>query len=343
VTVSAPATAGGNTFQQWILDGTPLSSNLTETVVMLENHEMIAVYGPAVSPEERTLVVDSRNPNSGVPIDVSLTDNNGYDNGDTVFVRIYDFGDSVTLVAPTQGGTNDTTFLYWELGGTRYSDERTITLEMLSDLHVTAVYGEVVGDVVLTVNAENSDTGDPIGGVVVSVAPTDLNGETTGATVFQRTYEQGTTATLTAPATAEGDVFQYWEREGTPVSTNQTVNVELLTDVSMTAVYGTPLVVEELTLTVRSEGPDGPLSTLIPDVTQDNNADASGTTSFGRFYNTGTEVSIRAPGTSDSFVFDHWEVDGTRVTNDQLLELTLLSHVTVTAVYVEAPPSASGL
>ncbi len=342
VTATAPATAGGNSFQQWILNGTPYTTNLSATVTMFQNHEMIAVYGPPLEPEDRTLVVDSRNPNSGVPITVSAPDKNGNSDGDTVFVRTYTYGQSTTLTAPVQGGTNDTTFLYWELNGTRYSDDRTITVEMLADLHLTAVYGDAPTDVTLSVSAKDSTNDNPIPGVTVSVAPADNNQETTGSTAFQRIYDGGTVATLTAPLNADGKEFQYWERDGVPVTTSQTVNVELLTDVSMTAVYGDPPPDEELTLTVRSEGPDGALITYVT-TTPDNYAAAGGSTTFERHYNTGTSVTLTAPSTSDGYVFDHWKVGDTIVSNSQTYTLELLSNLTVTAVYTSPPPSASGL
>ncbi len=342
VTVQAPPSAGGHNFQQWILNGAPLSSNLTETVAMFQNHEMIAVYGPPLEPEDRTLVVDSRNPKSGVPITVATPDKHGNGDGDTAFVRTYTYGDSATLTAPEQGGTNDTYFLHWELNGAHYSDDRTVTVEMHTDQRLTAVYGDVAPDVTLTVNARDDDNDVPLVGVIVSVAPLDLNDESGGETEFQRTYENGQTATLTAPGTAGGLPFKWWERGGTPTDTNQTTSVELLTDVTMTAVYGEPEPGGELRLTVTSEGPDGSLVTFIT-ATVDNKANAGGSTTFERYYNSGTEVTVEAPATSNGFVFNYWMVDGVTVGSEQQLTLTMLADTTITAVYKEPEPSQTGL
>ena len=52
---------------------------------MLADHEMVAVYGDPLTPENRTLLVDSRNPNSGVTIEVSRLDVNGSSDGGTTF------------------------------------------------------------------------------------------------------------------------------------------------------------------------------------------------------------------------------------------------------------------
>ena len=277
-----------------------------------------------------------------MPITVSEPDKNGNTDGDTVFVRIYTYGDTTTVTAPEQGGTNDTYFLYWELNGTHFSDDRTVTIEMLTDQHLTAVYGDVAPDVTLTVNARDDDNDVPIVDVVVSVAPVDLNGDSGGETEFQRLYKNGQTTTLTAPGTAGGLPFKWWERDGTPMNTNQTVSIELLTDVTMTAVYGAPEPEGEVTLTVTSEGPDGGLVTFIT-ASPDNNANAGGSTTFDRVYNSGTEVTLGAPSASNGYVFDHWEIDGSFAGNDQTLTLALLSHVTATAVYKEPAKSQTGL
>ena len=337
VTVTAPATAGTNTFRQWILNGVPVSTNLTETILMSQDHELIAVYGPPVDPRQRVLTVDSRNPNSGVPVSVSTPDISGDTDGNTVFVRIYNFGESTTLVAPETGGTNNTTFLRWERDGVPYSENRTVTIDMLSDVRMTAVYGEVIRNVTLTVESQNPDSG-----VVISVAPGDLNSETTGTTTFQRLYEVGRTVTLSAPATADDRPFLHWLFDGVPLSTNPVVNVTMLSDRTMTAVYGDPLPEEDVTLTVRAEGPDGDITTLIG-ATTDNNLNSGGSTTFVRVYDSGTQVTLTAPPVSNGLNFDHWEINGVIYSNSSVVTLTLLANTTITAIYVQPVPSVSGL
>jgi hypothetical protein len=337
VTVTAPATAGTNTFRQWILNGLPISTNLTETILMSQDHEMIAVYGPPVTPQQRVLTVDSRNPNSGVPVSVSTPDISGDTDGDTVFVRIYNFGESTTLVAPESSGTNNTTFLRWERDGVPYSENRTVTIDMFSDVHMTAVYGEVVRNVTLTVESQNPDSG-----VVISVAPGDLNSETTGTTTFQRLYEIGRTVTLSAPATADDRPFLHWLFDGVPLSTNPVVNVTMLDDRTMTAVYGDPLPPADVTLTVRAEGPDGDITTLIG-ATPDNNSNSGGSTTFTRVYDSGNLVTLTAPAVSNGLNFDHWVIGGVIYSNSPEVTLTLLANTTITAIYVQPVTSGSGL
>jgi len=110
----------------------------------------------------------------------------------------------------------------------------------------------------------------------------------------------------------------------------------------MTAVYGEPEPGGELRLTVTSEGPDGSLVTFIT-ATVDNKANAGGSTTFERYYNSGTEVTVEAPATSNGFVFNYWMVDGVTVGSEQQLTLTMLADTTITAVYKEPEPSQTGL
>jgi len=334
VTATAPPNAGGNVFRQWFLDGTPFSTNQTITVQMWNNHEITAEYGPG-TPIELSLYVDSINPNSGVPITVSTPDNNGLQDGDTVFVRTYTYGDTTTLTAPAQGGTNNTSFSHWERDGVHYSDNRSVDIEMLTDVYMTAVYNDIPPPVNLTVTAKKDD-GTALS-AIIGVAPADLNGEAVGTTGFRRTYNYGTSATLDAPETVDGEPFLHWERNGTPLSTNRTVDVELLTDVTMTAVYGRGGPAEEVILTVESEGPLGPLSTFIT-TTPDNNADAGGTTTYQRRYNSGTDIMLTAPDTDGSLIFDYWELNGAPYTQPgtgvTTIPLTMLSDNTLKAVYI---------
>ena len=337
VTVTAPATAGTNTFRQWILNGVPISTNLTETILMSQDHELIAVYGPPVTPQQRVLTVDSRNPNSGVPVSVSTPDISGDTDGDTVFVRIYNYGESTTLVAPETVGTNNAAFLRWERDGVPYSENRTVIVDMFSDVRMTAVYGEVVRSVTLTVESQNPDSG-----VVIGVAPGDLNSENTGTTTFQRLYEIGQTVTLSAPSTAEDRPFLHWFFDGVPLSTNPVVNVTMLSDRTMTAVYGDPLPPADVTLTVHAEGPDGDITTLIG-ATPDNNLNSGGSTTFVRVYDSGDLVTLTAPAESNGLNFDHWEINGVIYSSNREVTLTLLANTMITAIYVQPATSVSGL
>ncbi|MFU8779761.1 MAG: formylglycine-generating enzyme family protein [Kiritimatiellia bacterium] len=338
LTLVAPPTAGTNAFRQWILNGVPISTNLTTDLLMSQDHELIAVYGPPAQPAERVLTVDSRNPFSGVPIEVSQADISGDTDGTTVFVRIYNYGEFTTLVAPELAATNNYAFLYWERDGEQFSTDRSVTIEMVTDIRMTAVYGPFVPDVTLTVESQNPDSG-----VSIVVSPADLDSLTTGTTTFNRTYEMGQNVLLNAPEEVDGQPFLRWLFNGTPLSTNNIVNVTLLSDVTMTAVYGDPVPVENVVLTIASEGPDGPIGTLLEAVSPDISGNTTGTTIIQRIYTYGDTVTITTPATSNGFNFSHWSVGGAVFSSNRTVDLLMLADTTITAIYVEPPPSVGGL
>jgi hypothetical protein len=85
---------------------------------------------------------------------------------------------------------------------------------------------------VLTVASLN-----PASGVAITVSPNDNSGNGNGATQFTRTYNTNTVVSLTAPATASGNNFQKWQRDGVDFSVNAAVNVTMDANHTMTAVY----------------------------------------------------------------------------------------------------------
>jgi len=86
----------------------------------------------------------------------------------------------------------------------------------------------------LTVTSSN-----PSSGVSISVTPTDKNNAGNGATQLTRAYNQGTTVTLTAAATASGNNFVRWD--GCSSSAGTTCNAIMMADKTVTAVYAAPL------------------------------------------------------------------------------------------------------
>jgi hypothetical protein len=86
----------------------------------------------------------------------------------------------------------------------------------------------------LTVASSN-----PSSGVAVSVSPADRNGASNGTTQFTRSYNSGTSVTLTAPATASGNTFSKWQKNGVDAGLSVAVTVAMTANTTMTAVYGT--------------------------------------------------------------------------------------------------------
>lgn len=78
---------------------------------------------------------------------------------------------------------------------------------------------------------------NPASGVAITVSPLDNNGAGNGSTEFTRTYNSGTTVTLTAPATANGNNFQKWLNGTADYATTQATSVTMSANTTMTAVY----------------------------------------------------------------------------------------------------------
>lgn len=115
-----------------------------------------------------------------------------------------------------------------------------------------------------------------------------------------------------------------------------------LTDTSPTGT-GLDLVVDNVriraqadrTLTIVTAPPDPVTVTPSP---ADLNSEGEGTTPFVRNYADNTTVSISAPPVSGSLGFQHWLVDGVEAGSANPINLTLISDVTLTAVYENGPP-----
>src|SRR5580658_9492564 len=193
---TAPATSGGNNFSSWT--GCSSASTVTCTVSMTANTTVTANYATP-PPVTYALTVDSADPVSGVAITVAPADNNSAANGTTSFTRTYNTGTSVTLTAPATSGGNN--FSSWT--GCSSASTVTCTVSMTANTTVTANYATPPP----VTYALTVDSADPVSGVAITVAPADNNSAANGTTSFTRTYNTGTSVTLTAPATSGGNNF----------------------------------------------------------------------------------------------------------------------------------------
>jgi hypothetical protein len=200
--MTAPASAGGNWFSHWVLDGVTVpGTSRTLSMTMNMAHTARAVYATG-----RTLTVNSVNPASGVPITVWLADKLGQSNGTTSFTRQYANGASVPLTAPQVVGTSY--FQRWDLNGAPWQATATVNVPMSANQTVSAVYA--TGQ---TVSVTASEPAVPI-----TVWIQDRAGLRNGNTDFTRLYPTGTQVSFTAPATANGKTFIRWDKDGVPVA-----------------------------------------------------------------------------------------------------------------------------
>lgn len=181
---------------------------------------------------------------------------------------------------------------------------------------------------VLTVNSTN-----PSSGMAITVSPADNNSAASGSTSFTRTYDAGTSVTLTAPATSGSNTFTSWT--GCASSSGATCTVTLNANTTVTANYAAP--VTTYTLTVNSTNPaSGVAITVSP---ADVNSAASGSTSFTRTYDAAATVTLTAPGLSGANTFASWT--GCATSSTVTCNVTLNANTTVIANYTVPVSTAS--
>jgi hypothetical protein len=179
VTLSAPASAGGNNFSNWT--GCDSASGTTCNVTMSADKTVTAVY----TGNARTLTVGSLNPASGVSLTVSPNDVTNQGNGTTQFTRIYANNTAVTLSAPASVGANN--FGGWS--GCDSVSGSSCNVLMSADKTVTATYISTTPTIALSFDGKLRDR---VGqNNFARTADGQLDGTFTG------TYTAGGTRTLT--------------------------------------------------------------------------------------------------------------------------------------------------
>jgi hypothetical protein len=181
------------------------------------------------------------------------------------------------------------------------------------------------------------DSTTPASGVAITVSPADVNGSASGTTSFTRTYDAGTTVTLTAPATSGTNTFSSWT--GCTSTSGASCTVSMNGNVTATANYAAPPPVT-YTLTVNSTNPtSGVQVTVSPADDNQQTTGATSTTSPLTFtYNSGTAVTISVPGTNGTHTFSNFSgVSCTSMTGGagaaSTCTLTISANTVVTANY----------
>jgi hypothetical protein len=225
------------------------------------------------------------------------------------------------LTAPSTSGSNS--FTSWS--GCMSVSSTTCTVSMSASATVTANYSATPpAAYVLTVDSMN-----PSSGVAIGVSPTDNNSVANGTTSFTRTYNAGTTVTLTAPATSGTNTFSSWSGCTTASTTTCTVSLSANTTVTANYAVNTPPPPATYVLTVNSAGPSSGVTIGVSPA--DNNSSMNGVTSFTRTYNSGAHVTLSAPSTGGGYSFVDWTGCTSAIT--ETCSVTLNSNTAVTANY----------
>ncbi|MCX7049782.1 MAG: hypothetical protein NTX50_30405 [Candidatus Sumerlaeota bacterium] len=232
VTLQAPLTAVGKNFLEWDQNGAYFATSAEMIYTVTTDTVLTAVYTAGPLPAF-TVTVDST-PNHGVTITATPLDNNSLGDGTTLFTRLYNQNTVVALTAPTVDGASNA-FIEWRVDGVAFgAGARTINYPVTTTATLMAVYNTPVITYTLTVNSAN-----PASGVSITVSPNDNGGNGSGPTPFTRTYNSATVVALTAPASASGNNFVQWNKNGVLFGTALAANVSMTANMTMAAVYVT--------------------------------------------------------------------------------------------------------
>ncbi len=275
-----------------------------------------------------TLNLASSNPSSGAYIYVGPNDILGRADGTTAFSRIFDLGTSITLIAPLTAGGNN--FQKWQRNGSDFSFSTTVNFSMSAAYTLTAVYA-APPPVTRTLTVSSSN---PNSGVSISGNQPDNNNNFGGTTTFSRTFNINATVSFNAPATAGGNNFQKWQKNGVDLTTSTTASVTMDANHTITAVYTSPPTV--YTLNIQSSNPNSGVYVYVGP--NDTLGRADGTTSFSRTFNSGTSITLIAPLTAGGNNFQKWQRNGSDFSFSTTVNFSMNAGYTLTAVYVPAPP-----
>ena len=314
VTLTAPATAGGNAFVAWL--GCDSATTETCNITPTTSRTVTATY--AAPPVTFNISMASTNPASGVVVANSPNDNSSKSSVTTPGTLNFNTGTVVTLTAPTTAGGNP----FASFTNCPSAAANVCTITVTANTTITANYTPPPPAVTLTVLSTN-----PASGVGITASPMDNNGNTSVTTPGSLLYNVNTEVTLIAPGTAGGNAFVNWT--GCDVVSGVVCNIAPAANRTATANYAAPPATA--TLTVRTSPNEGAAITVTPN---DNNGHGNGTTAFTRVYNVGASVTLVAPSTFGGAAFLNWM--GCTTATTETCSVTVGANVTLTATY--APP-----
>lgn len=181
---------------------------------------------------------------------------------------------------------------------------------------------------------------NPSTGVTITNSPADNGSLGNGVTPYTRTNNLNVVTSLTAPATASGNDFAKWQRNGVDYSVTRAITFTNTADVAFTVFYTTPT----FTLSVASSNPSS--GAVIQVSPADNTGLSLGATAFTRDYNSGQLVNLTAP---PSLItgqnFQKWNYNAGLFSTAQAITITNTAAITMTAVFTNqvTPPLTNGL
>ena len=151
-------------------------------------------------------------------------------------------------------------------------------------------------------NLVNVSSTNPASGISIDNT-TDLTGTSGSTTPYSLNYNNGTSATFTAPFTGSATtVFDRWSINGVDQPSNQnSITTTINANTTVVAKYKARNFVFNVFSNVGS---------VYIDCTTDSTSTSGSTTPYALSYAPGTSVTLSAPAFSGSNGFDHWVVNG---------------------------------
>ena len=360
VSLTAPAFAGGNPFDRWLLNGAHAGDNALLTVQLTSNQTARAVYGLAA-----TVSVSSQTPDGDVAVEVAPADRNGNADGVTPFGRSYTSNLTAVLTAPETADGKP--FSHWLLDGTNKGASRILNAALATGAShsATAVYS-VTGalpDLVWSGHAWRTNVlreGDAfwINCIITNAGPgaagaSHATFHLSPGNDWDLTDDFGAGEQLVGAMGPGGAQSVRWEFT-MPDLGSGTYTQWVLVDVDCRGEVdesneaspykgGQTLLVSDgaatgRTLTVLSHSPDAGI--VIGVAPADLSGESTGTTAFTRTYTNGAAVTLTAPSNAGAQVFHRWLLDETSADTNRSVAVTLTTNRTARAVYGPAVDDA---
>ena len=357
VTLTAPATSGGNNFTSW--SGGCTSATVTCTVAMNASATVTANYtAPAKITPTVTVTPGASSITTAQPLAVNVT----------VTVPAGDATPtgSVTLTSGTYTSAAATLSSGGATinvpAGSLATGSDTLTVSYTPDTASSSVYNSASGTnsvtvtvparitptVTVTPGASSITTAQPLA-VTVAVSGGAGNPTPTGSVTLTSGTYTSTAATLSS-GSATINV-----PAGSLATGSDSLTVSYTPDTASSSSYNSGTgtspavtVTHVYVLTVNSSNPASGLAITVSPA--DNNGAGNGTTAFTRTYNSGASVTLTAPATSGSNTFSSWT--GCTSASTVTCTVAMSANTTVTANYaapakttptVSVTPSASSI
>jgi len=247
VTLTAPATSGGNTFVSW--SGGCTSTTVTCNVTLNANITVTANYAVPVT---YVLTVNSTNPSSGVTINYNNPLNNVIIPGITSFTVTESAGTTLNLTAPaTASGNTGNTFASWT--GCTTSSTVTCNVTLNANTTVTANYTTLAATASI-ITVDQSSAGPAVTDQILGMNMASWYDIVTNKTGILSAFQAAGIKAVRWPGGSWSDVY-HWQTNtncqngpyggGTPDSNDIFANfvsdlaIPAGLDVALTADYGT--------------------------------------------------------------------------------------------------------